>query len=446
MARREAFTARRKACGYTQEELAQVLGVDPSTIRRWESGANEPQPCYRPRIGKALQVTLSELDVLLAQGDRTTSTTAVSELPSQGEAISDDLGLLAQGDPSNHCGHVAHIAGIPMSEGMVLSMYRRQFIGAGVIAGTALASPQAAATGRKVGRSDAAHFRQRVSDLRRLDDFSGGDSVFPLAMAEIGKLSSLASNGSFSQEVGRDLLSTLAELYQFTSWTAFDAGRQEAARRLALAAANAANQASSRVLGATALSELSYLTASSETPQEGVDMARASLANAPTDVLPVVRVLLADRLAWACARTGDAQGVDRALGISEDAHNQREKAAHEEPDTVYWINRDESGIMAGRCWAELRQPNRAVTILEALTIPYDETHAREVALYSCWLAGSYLDAGDIDGAVDSGSRAIELSLNTASPRTDNLLRTMLNNFHAYKDVPEVRDLLASWPL
>ncbi|WP_326595988.1 XRE family transcriptional regulator [Streptomyces sp. NBC_01803] len=319
-------------------------------------------------------------------------------------------------------------------------MDRRQFIGAAGLAGIALTGSEAVAQGRRVGRSDVERFRQRVADLRRLDDFSGGSSVFPLVEDEIGTLSSLASRGSYTEEVGRELLSALGELYQFASWTAFDAGRLEQARQLALMAANAANQAGDRTLGATALSELSYLTASSDQPAEGMAMARASLANAPLDVLPAVRVVLADRLAWACARVGDARGVDHALGVSEDAHDRRDARAVEEPDTVYWINRDESQIMAGRCWAELRRPEKAVPILETLTAPYDDTHAREVALYSCWLASAYLDAGEIDAATTTARRAVQLSRNTASPRTDTVLMTTLAAFDPHIDVPEVNEL------
>ncbi|WP_159037038.1 XRE family transcriptional regulator [Streptomyces specialis] len=301
----------------------------------------------------------------------------------------------------------------------------------------------ASAKGRGIGRSDVARFRQRIADLRRLDDFSGGASVYPLVIEEIGALSGLASGGSYTEGVGRQLLSTLGELYQFAAWTAFDAGRGEEARRLALAAADAANQAGDRTLGATALSELSYLTASSARPAEAVAMARASLANASTEVLPVIRVVLADRLAWAGARVGDASVVERALAISEDSHDRRDTSAAEEPDTVYWINRDESQIMAGRCWAEMRRPDKAVPILESLTAPYDDTHAREVALYSCWLASAYLDAGEIDGAVTSANRALRLSHSTASPRTDALLRGTLTAFEKHRGVPEVDELLAT---
>lgn len=346
-------------------------------------------------------------------------------------------------DLSGYRGQSPASAGITAVE--VDPVERRNFVGAGALVGVTLGAgaPAAVAKGRRLGRSDVERFRQRVADLRRLDDYTGGSSVFPLAADEINRLSTLASTGSYTEAVGRGLLSTLGELFQFASWTAFDAGRLAQSKQLAVTAARAANQAGDRTLAATALSELSYLTASSSEPSEGVAMARASLANAPADVLPVVRVVLADRLAWACARAGDESGVDRALGLSESAHDERDAKAVEEPDTVYWINRDESQIMAGRCWAELRRPRRAVPILEEVTAPYDDTHAREVALYECWIAGSCVDAGDVDRAVHSAERAVTLSRSTASRRTDAQIAAMLSKFKPHKDHGAVRELLSS---
>jgi DNA-binding XRE family transcriptional regulator len=64
-ARRIRFAARRKAMSLTQEELAGHLGVDVSTVRRWERGQSEPQPWMREKIARTLQVSLALLDELL---------------------------------------------------------------------------------------------------------------------------------------------------------------------------------------------------------------------------------------------------------------------------------------------------------------------------------------------------------------------------------------------
>jgi transcriptional regulator with XRE-family HTH domain len=66
--RRTRFAARRKAVGFSQDQLAERLKVDRSTVARWDCGETEPQPWIRPRIAKALQVSLEELDELLAEG------------------------------------------------------------------------------------------------------------------------------------------------------------------------------------------------------------------------------------------------------------------------------------------------------------------------------------------------------------------------------------------
>jgi transcriptional regulator with XRE-family HTH domain len=63
--RRVALATRREALGFTQETLAQELGVELSTIGRWERGTLTPQPWRRPDLAKALKLSLEQLDRLL---------------------------------------------------------------------------------------------------------------------------------------------------------------------------------------------------------------------------------------------------------------------------------------------------------------------------------------------------------------------------------------------
>lgn len=63
--KRVKFSKRRKAAGFTQEQLAQHLGVERSTVVRWESAGTEPQAWLRPKLARALRVSTDELQLLL---------------------------------------------------------------------------------------------------------------------------------------------------------------------------------------------------------------------------------------------------------------------------------------------------------------------------------------------------------------------------------------------
>lgn len=67
--KRRRFAARRKAVGLSQEQLAESLRIDRSTVGRWESGETEPQPWVRPRLARALQISVDELGDLLTEPD-----------------------------------------------------------------------------------------------------------------------------------------------------------------------------------------------------------------------------------------------------------------------------------------------------------------------------------------------------------------------------------------
>jgi transcriptional regulator with XRE-family HTH domain len=65
--------------GFTQEQLAATLGIDRTTVQRWESGERETQPWLRSRLATALQVSRDELDRLLAQAHTDSSKPPVSK-------------------------------------------------------------------------------------------------------------------------------------------------------------------------------------------------------------------------------------------------------------------------------------------------------------------------------------------------------------------------------
>lgn len=67
-AKRHGFAERRHTLGHSQEKLAQILGVELSTVGRWERGETSPQPWCRPRLADALKVSLEELDRFTHRG------------------------------------------------------------------------------------------------------------------------------------------------------------------------------------------------------------------------------------------------------------------------------------------------------------------------------------------------------------------------------------------
>ena len=67
-AARRRLAERRKALGLTQEALADLIGVERSTVVRWERGLTGPTPWMRPRLARALRVSAGRLEELLAPG------------------------------------------------------------------------------------------------------------------------------------------------------------------------------------------------------------------------------------------------------------------------------------------------------------------------------------------------------------------------------------------
>lgn len=57
--------AARKAAGLTQEQVAEAVDVDRTTVSNWERGEATPYPQQRPAYADALGITLTELDAML---------------------------------------------------------------------------------------------------------------------------------------------------------------------------------------------------------------------------------------------------------------------------------------------------------------------------------------------------------------------------------------------
>lgn len=90
MDRRVRLARRREALGFTQESFARELGVELSTVGRWERGTQDPQPWMRPKIAKALEVSADGLAALLS-GDASQSAGPVDESEAFGPEIAEHV-------------------------------------------------------------------------------------------------------------------------------------------------------------------------------------------------------------------------------------------------------------------------------------------------------------------------------------------------------------------
>ncbi|MDQ3761118.1 MAG: helix-turn-helix transcriptional regulator [Actinomycetota bacterium] len=112
--KRRSFALARKGAGYTQESLAEALGVDRTTVARWETGVTEPHLWQRSKIAEALGVSLEKLarplgDVGAAEHNAEVSDAEVRALatPANAHTLLNELGMMASASGSTWEEYVA---------------------------------------------------------------------------------------------------------------------------------------------------------------------------------------------------------------------------------------------------------------------------------------------------------------------------------------------------
>jgi len=292
--------------------------------------------------------------------------------------------------------------------------------------------------GRRIGSGLVHRVEARVAHLRRPDDYIGGGDSHAIVTRELDTTAALVRHGSYPQAVGVRLLTAVGDLCQLAGWVLDDARRHQQAARYYIAGWHAAQAAGNTPLAANLLSTLSYQLANVGAPQDAVILARSALRGAEGKATPLARALFWDRAAWTYARGGDLQACERALGAADEAYEQR--GDDEEPAWVYWLDRSELDIMAGRCFTELGQPSRAEPLLTAAIANYDQTRAREVALYRSWLAESHVKAREIEQACAEAGQALTLVDGVNSARAKERMAVIRRSLRPFTDIPAVRDL------
>lgn len=312
---------------------------------------------------------------------------------------------------------------------------RRAVLGAGALAVAGLLAEPA--TSRHVDDELVDALHARTTRLRALDEHLGGADTYRTYAAELEATTVLIRDAAYAPETGRRLAGLFAEQAQQAGWAAFDAGSQYRAEQLFATSLDAARTAGDSALAGNALALLAYQQSS--TGRNSVDTAAAAYLEAGPNAPAGTRVLLAQRLAWAHAAAGQAKATQHALDLAQ--NHLEDCDGHPVPDWAAWADEREQRIISGRCWSELGRPLRAVPILESVLAEYEDSHARDKALYLTWLAGAYADAGEVEAAAMTTARALDLSSNVASARPARRAAVILQRLEQHRALPAVRELL-----
>ncbi|MFY1616734.1 helix-turn-helix transcriptional regulator [Micromonospora sp. WMMD736] len=300
--RRHRLAERRRTIGLSQERLAEILGVDRSTIVRWERVETDPQPWLRPHLAAALKVSIEELADLLAD---------------------------TRQPPATPDGRLDHAL-------------------------------------RRPGRVDlitVAHLRERVRHLDERYDQTPSTLLLAEAAQSHAQAVFLRQHAEVGS-VQRELAAAVAEAATLMGQLVWDATqRHDHAASAAYfdQAVDAAREARDPVAEANALLRKSYLALYGRrrpTAAVALTMQAAAVSRRDSQVLAGLAHL---HRAEAHAMLGQVPAVSEALGAAE---HHFASVAPQDPATALYCPSHHARL-AGSCWLSLNRPTEAIKALES---------------------------------------------------------------------------------
>lgn len=488
--RRTHLIKRRNTVGLSQEKLAEVVGVDRTTVSRWENGETFPQPGQRPTLAEALQVSVEQLQALLAEDgpgaqgveeddipgllpaavDR--QTPAVQPLPEPaltwpGET---DVDLFPQGGPLRHLLHqldavadgrddwgsprFRESAYVQLVEFLVRwahTMNRRELLRMlGWAATAAVGAPglqdldedeserlaRAIQRPSRVDNQVIDHIAAVLQRCRRQDDALGPQAVLDTVLAQRSLVRGLLPDTP--APVRDRLLSVYGDLSRHAGWLSFDLNHHDAAASYYEAARTAAHEARDTELAAFVLCNLSQLAMWRGQARIGIDHAvNAEHWADRTDDLRL-QAFARDRAALALARDGQRAA---ALSAMEEARLLLSQADTERPSLAYFLGTNGRGLGSNStCYLILGDFMAGAAAAEEDLAGFDEVYVRSRALTTLRLGICRLRSPqpDVVGAAQAIGEAGALAVQNRSVRLVQQLRRGAAELEPWRKVSEVR--------
>jgi transcriptional regulator with XRE-family HTH domain len=301
-ARRHHLASRRKSLGYSQEHLAAELGVDRTTVGRWERGETDPQPYVRAGLCKALKVTPAELDTLISF-DRDHE----KLLPARRDAFG-NTGVVPSPDPM----------------GEPDDMHRRELLRLLSVAAVTVTMPGEASIVRSgvLGAADLTQYAALNAHLWQVYGMSQAKrQVYPLVCQQLAVLTRQMGT-SQPRAIHRQLCTLACDLFQLAGEISFDGNRYTDAAHCYALAATAGREAQANDQWACALTRQAFVSMYDNQHGQAADiLTAAARVTRHGDSQLCTRHWIAAVHAQAHASLGNSKECDRALDIASNVLN-----------------------------------------------------------------------------------------------------------------------------
>ncbi len=478
MTKREGFARTRRAAGYTQESFAEALGVDRSTVVRWEAGDHEPLPYLQPKIARLLGVSQDGLIELLQfhasvhvgqvvptvgsgeSGDHLASPGGLLLpvmidgspvfLPLDASALLEGRGHRrsptqnhgapgwSSADNTAHCVEQLDDTLYTIVELSEEDLKRRDLLLEVAVttpiftepALFSLTTPPVAnlarnAGGRRIGMTDVAILTDDVEHLRRMDFRYGSGRIREKAVRLLREEATTLLRGSYSDSTGRALLTAVAQVAALASSMAADVGLHALSRSYAVHALDLAMHSGDRLFAANILCGMSRFTIQNATgrrcARQAVALARAgkTMAGKPTPALAAALSAMEARAHALCQDTGAA----RTAVLQAEQHYER-LHPDGEPAWLSWYTEAELAADLGRALRDSSEPAHATRLLTRTLDSYEPWRVRSHCFVQTDLAAAYLIDGEHEHAAALARDALNTASQVSSGRTISRIRAL----------------------
>jgi transcriptional regulator with XRE-family HTH domain len=439
--------------GFSQEQLAQRLNVDRSTVIRWERGQTYPQPQQRPPLVRALKITGEELVVLLDErsaledsayhvGSADVSSTVEAyggglpapllldrldkldpgALPRQREAAYDELvhSLITWAHSVKRRELLQLISwaasaavASPVFDDLESSRLERM--------GRVLEAPS------RVDDDVIDHIEQVLHRCIRQDDALGPQAAMDTVLAQ--RSLARAMLAECRQPFRRRLLAVYSNLSAYAGWLAFDLNDFDGASYYFETARTGAHESQDSEMGALILCNMSHLATWRGMARVGIDHAVAAQVWATKTGNRALQAYPADRAARAFAADGDRRAcvceTDRAQALLDAA------APCEPDDLMAFYN---AGLLSNTrsvCLRVLGEPKRAAEQTLASLLLIEPSFTRNRAFTVLHLATAYVQAREIDEAATMVGQAAQYAVQNRSARLAKALQWARADLHSW---------------